>query len=241
MARIFRKTWTKKHPDGRREKRTYPRWYIEYTDASGRTRRSVGYCDKAATRQKAADLVKQVERERAGIIDRKSIDISAQLGATIAKHVDAYRLYLSDRGVSAWHLSETMRRLNAVLTGCGFASLRNIQAEPLQRWCSLRRDEGTSPRTINTYTGSLRAFVRWAITDGRMLEDRLATIRKADENADVRRERRALTENELIRLLDVAEHRPLIDALTIRRGRRKGALAAKVSTKERERLERLGH
>ncbi len=73
-----------------------------------------------------------------------------------------------------------------------------------------------------------------------MIEDRLQIICNADEKANVNRERRALAEAELVNLLDAAERRPLRDAMTIRRGSRKGKIAAKVSDVQRERLERLG-
>jgi len=45
---------------------------------------------------------------------------------------------------------------------------------------------------------------------------------------------------EIGRLLKAAQERPLRDALTIRRGRNKGKLQAKVSPAERRRLERVG-
>jgi integrase len=66
-------------------------------------------------------------------------------------------------------------------------------------------------RTRNTYTGSLRAFVRWAVADGRMAADPLGTLTRGDEAGDRRRKRRALTEAELAALLRVAELRPLAE------------------------------
>jgi integrase len=54
------------------------------------------------------------------------------------------------------------------------------------------------------------------------------------------RQRRALTEDEIARLLKAARERPLREALTIRTGKNKGKLLAKVSDHERRRLERLG-
>ena len=68
-----------------------------------------------------------------------------------------------------------------------------------------------SARTRNTYTGSLRAFVRWCIADRRMSSDPLVTLKKSDERCDLRRQRRALTEAELARLLYVTEQRPLAE------------------------------
>ena len=46
-----------------------------------------------------------------------------------------------------------------------------------------------------------------------------------------------MTEAELVRLLDVARRRPLLEALTVRRGKRKGEAYANVRPEVRERLE----
>jgi hypothetical protein len=55
---------------------------------------------------------------------------------------------------------------------------------------------------------------------GRLSSNPFKGVPKADEKADPRRRRRrrSMTEAELVRLLDVARRRPLLDALTVRRG-----------------------
>jgi integrase len=63
---------------------------------------------------------------------------------------------------------------------------------------------------------------------------------RADEKADPRRRRRAMTEAELTRLLEVARCRPLLDALTLRTGKRKGETFANVRPEVRQRLIALG-
>jgi integrase len=65
-------------------------------------------------------------------------------------------------------------------------------------------------------------------------------VPKADEKADPRRRRRSMTEAELVKLLDVARRRPLLDALTVRRGKRKGQAVANVKPDVRKRLEAVG-
>lgn len=49
-----------------------------------------------------------------------------------------------------------------------------------------------------------------------------------------------MTEAELVRLLDLARRRPLLDAMTVRRGKRKGEAVARLSPEVVERLQRLG-
>jgi len=53
-----------------------------------------------------------------------------------------------------------------------------------------------------------------------------ALVSKADEGSDPRRKRRSMTEAELVKLLDVARRRPLLDAVTVRVGDHKGVAMA---------------
>src|SRR5262249_31116584 len=59
-------------------------------------------------------------------------------------------------------------------------------------------------RTRNYYRESLVAFANWCVESGRLVGHDLARIPKADAKADPRRQRRALTEDELKRLVAVA-------------------------------------
>src|SRR5262245_5158754 len=63
---------------------------------------------------------------------------------------------------------------------------------------------------------------------------------KANEDADCRRQRRSLTEIELTKLLEVARRRPLLDRMTVRTGKRKGEVCAKLRPEAVAALESLG-
>jgi integrase len=97
-----------------------------------------------------------------------------------------------------------------------------------------------SGRTRNTYLAAALAFANWCAEDSRLAVNPFGRIARANEEADRRRTRRALDDAELVKLLDAARRRPLLDALTIRRGKREGQAVARLSDATRERLERLG-
>ncbi len=73
-----------------------------------------------------------------------------------------------------------------------------------------------------------------------MVENPFSGIPKANVQADIKRERRALSEKELRRLFRATRIRPLVEAKTVRRGPNKGEQAAKVRPKTEVRLQRLG-
>ncbi len=83
--------------------------------------------------------------------------------------------------------------------------------QPLERWLSQRMADGTSARTRNAHLSSLIAFGNWCLDNGRLLVNPFARIGKANEKADPRRQRRAMTEGELNQLLTVARWRPLAE------------------------------
>ncbi len=66
-------------------------------------------------------------------------------------------------------------------------------------------------RTRNSYLVALRSFCNWCVERDRLPFNPLAKLDRADERSDRRRQRRALTEAELSRLLIVARLRPLAE------------------------------
>ncbi len=74
-----------------------------------------------------------------------------------------------------------------------------------------RKTEGMSARTRNSHVQAVAGFCSWAVNNQRLASNPLARIGKADEKSDKRRQRRSLTELELIRLLEMARWRPLAE------------------------------
>src|SRR5262249_36200297 len=96
---------------------------------------------------------------------------------------------------------------------------------------------GPDPQRLSQRGSGLLQLVR---CDQPARWDPFTAVPKANEEADPRRQRRAMTEEELTRLLAVARERPLIEAQTVRKGPRKGERYADVRPEVRERLEQLG-
>jgi integrase len=161
------------------------------------------------------------------------------LATPIGQHAAAYVVSLEASGASPKHVSESRRVLDQVLRGCGFESLAALERPAVERWLNRRRQEGASARTRNIDLTRLIAFANWCVDNGRLTSNPFSGIAKANE-AETRRRRRAMTEAELTGLLDVARGRPLLEALTVRKGKRRGEHYAKVRPEVRERLEALG-
>ncbi len=94
-------------------------------------------------------------------------------------------------------------------------------------------------RTVNVHRAAILAMCNWCVTERRLTTNPLTGLPKAEE-VEPARKRRALTEEEIVRLLAAAKERLLTEALTVRRGKNRGKPLANVREEVREHLRRLG-
>ena len=158
----------------------------------------------------------------------------------LAEHITAYIDHQKAKGLNAVRIANSESRLARLAGDCGFRRLADVAAVAFERWLAARKADGMGPGTRNEYRQDWLASATGASGTHRLTSNPFASVPKADAKADRRRQRRALNEDELRRLLDVARRRPLLDAMTIRRGKRKGEAIGKLCDGTRRRLERLG-
>jgi integrase len=158
----------------------------------------------------------------------------------LGEHFAAYLTHLEAEGTSPDHRGNVNRCLRRIAAECRLSKLADLTRDAFERWLVAKAKEGMGARTRNLYRASAVAFCNWCVETQRLRVNPLAPVKKADEEADSRRKRRALTENELVRLLEVVRRRPLVDAMTIRRGKRRGEAVARLQEQTRRALEALG-
>jgi integrase len=187
-----------------------------------------------AARAVLADLERRAEHVKAGIITQAEVNVAEHADAPAVAHVDAYLAELAHkrgkgarRTVNAEHLANVRRSLRQAVDECGFRRLRDLNRAAVERWVSrllALPDEAvhgaagtvTTParpaaRTVNVRLCSLTAWGNWLVESGRLTANPFARLRKVAEADDVRRQRRALTGDELRRLLAVARLRPVAE------------------------------
>ncbi len=176
-------------------------------------------------------------RAKAQVESCRFAGISSSL---LGEHLDSYIDSLAAAGDCETHRKNTRRYLDRLCEDLGWRRLSEIDRSALERWLAAAERAKRSARTRNAFRIAAVAFCNWAVSARRLTANPLAGIPKANEKADRRRQRRALTEDELRRLLDAARGRPLLEARTIRRGRDKGQLLAKVRAEVAAERTRLG-
>lgn len=227
-------------PGARKRKERSTVWYGQHKDENGRWKRVPLYTDKEASRQRLAELVKGVERGEVGLVN----PYKDHLDRPIDDHVQDYLAQLRTQGVNAKHYAERERLLRTALDDCGIKTLAELTADKIDAYIAdlqkkpTKRNEAPGPasaRTKDTYRGAVHAFCEWLVsTRPQRLRENPVTA-TAKPKGEIVRPRRAETVENLQRLLLVARERPLLEALTVRKGPRKGERYADVRPEVRER------
>ena len=227
-----------------------PLYFAKYRDG-GRVVRVVptGCKDESSARSVLAELERRAELVKAGVVTGAEADVGKHREKPLADHFAAYVAHLDSKGTTQAHRDNVRRFLDRIAGDCSFKLLSDLKREALERWLTARTKEGISSqtskkgmsaRTRNAYRDAAVSFGNWLVESGRDLVNPFANAPRADKRADPRRQRRSMTEAELVKLLNVARHRPLVDARTVRRGEQAGKAVADLKPETTERLDRLG-
>ncbi|MGD8452204.1 MAG: tyrosine-type recombinase/integrase [Phycisphaerae bacterium] len=191
----------------------------KYRDGAGHVRKTATGCRSAdAALIVLAELEKRAERVRCGSLTAAEDAVLDHRTTALSTHVDAYLEHLgTKRGkggkprTNAAHVRNARFRLKRVIADCGFTLLRDLGRPALEKWANAREAEGMPANTLNGYLLAACAFGNWCVDTKRLTANPFARPPKRDGKADQRRPRRALTEDELRRLLTVARLRPLAE------------------------------
>lgn len=214
-------------------------WQVCWRNAVGRKqRKSTGQTEKASARIALGDMNRDMKARRVGAVDPFK-DHNAQ---PLTKHISDWLATAEQSGVTTQDVAQYKTRLTRMAAACDWRRLEDITAEsfeawrknPLNLWYQKAKDPSKrcevklASRTVNNYYDALRTFCNWAVLRGRMVKSPVEVVNKVDQAGDERRKRRALTVEEIDRLLMVMKddgHR-LAYKLSLLTGLRHGELKA---------------
>jgi integrase len=213
-------------------------WFAKYRDGHDVVVEVATGCkDEAAARAVLNDLVRQAERVRAGILSPAEDARARELQRPFLDHV---RNYLdAHRGTPEWRadLERYLGRLAAVLL---WRRLADVDRSGLERWLTSELRSGRSARSVNAYREAALALCNWLVRSRRLTTNPLDGLPRANQDADRRHVRRALTPEEFDRLVRATRERPVRDFELSRRGVNRGQRTKRLSPVMRTRLEYLG-
>ncbi|MFM9963595.1 MAG: tyrosine-type recombinase/integrase [Planctomycetaceae bacterium] len=198
-------------PGARRVREKSKTFWGRVPDANGKPR-GVALCDDAD----AAEAMLATMKERAKRIKRGDVDpFEDHRERPVAAHVEDFRSFLESKAGTAAHVALTVQRLSAVVDGCKFKKLTDLNVGRVAGWLADRRNPKTdkdgeviaslSVASSNHYLVAVKSFGHWLVKDRRSPENPFAHLSRMNARVDVRHERRALTQEELGGRIGTAE------------------------------------
>jgi len=194
-----------------KRKKTGP-WIMQFDDERGRrVQRSSRTTDKRAAQKIAAQLEADAALARNGLKDRSRERRAKAQAVPLQEHLANYFEQCEQAGQAKRHIQNKRSHLNSFVEAIGAAGIGDIEPAALQTHLTkLRKGDtetetrGRAARTVNAVRASVIAFMSWCVKNGFIADNPLLAIPTFDELSDKRRERRALTNDELKRLITVA-------------------------------------
>jgi len=203
MGRVYRAYWTKSgvlDAHGK-PKRFYSKsWTIEFTDASGKTIHR-----KAGSKEQAKDALKKAE----GSVLAEKNDLPTERVGDVnpAVLLKRYTTSLSTRASEA-HVKAVTGYIEEVLAALRAVTMRDIRPEGVESYLNELSDKELGSKAINARLEAMNSFLNWLVKKARVISfNPLNPVSKLAE-IDSPRRRRALSEDEVIRLLAAAVDGP---------------------------------
>jgi integrase len=160
---------------------------------------ALGVSDKQSAEVKLRDIIRDLEREAAGIIAPKRIREAAN--RSLGDHLRDYFADLRARKRDADYIAKTEMRLRKLATECNWLRLIDVTAESFQTW---RGKQTLAAKTLNDYLAAMCAFFSWLEKAEVVERNPLKRVGKVEGRGNERRKRRAFRLAELERVIAVS-------------------------------------
>jgi integrase len=183
----------------------------QYFDEAGKRRKAPTGCqDKQEAERYANRLENEARKRRNGEIDPKAERYGREARRPLSEHLADFRQYLTDKGNTDQHVTQTTRQIQAIIDLTGAEQIADLDGATVMRAIGTLRERKENPaslRTCNSYLRSVKTFTRWLRTEKRAADDALVGLSQFNEETDRRHTRRELTPDELAHLLAHVEHK----------------------------------
>jgi hypothetical protein len=180
--------------------------------------KSLDATDKQVADKKAHEFIQELERETAGILEPKAVRDAAKMPLTV--HLDDYVADLAARGRDGRGgrgARLVASRIRVLLGECEWQVPCHVTADSFIGW---RNRQTSSPRTLNHYLQGMISLLNWMEKGNRIKTNPLKNVARADGRGKQKRVRRALTDDQLRKLVANSEERGIIYFTAARTGLR---------------------
>ena len=178
--------------------------------------------DKHVAMQKLKEIVSEKEKERAGLLAPKIERESAT--RPLKDHLDDFLADLKVKGRALRYCRGVEGNVSRLTKACKWKFPGDIRADDFVQW---RSKQTIRPKTLNEYLNAMNTFLNWMEKHERIGHQPLRKVEKVDIRGK-QQLRRALTDEEFDRLLEVAGIYRLLYLTAVYTGLRKGELTGLV-------------
>jgi len=181
----------------------------------------LGVTDKQVAQEKLREMVRAIERERAGLSPTRKEQNAAKQSVekSIAEYIGIKRGQRCDEK----YVRELELKLLRLMRACKWSTLRDITASSFEAWRARQPQEKVSAKTLNEYRAALSGFCKWL--EARTGCNPMRSVGSIKALGDPRRKRRAFTPAELWRLVSVAGDRGVVYLVAAFTDLRRGELS----------------
>ena len=168
------------------------KYTVQYTDpATGKKRRKVAYTDKT----KSWQLAHKLENGEPSFGPK-----------SILENPSDFKASLEASKKSKQHCNKTFARVRAIIDGCGFRLVTEINTTDIETWLHQQENKGVfGAKTRNHYAKAFKQFCRWMVKRKRIPHDPVGDLELVNTQTDTRYKRRVMKLMESKRLISVAE------------------------------------
>ena len=178
-------------------------WTAQFTDENGKSQRvSTKTTVRSVAEKILARYQSEVDRIRTGVATRDELNRAQIKQTPLDTLIEQFRTKMTADGRVPVYIKTTIRQISALFATCGIDSLAAIRRESVERWIAdeIHRKKRAAA-TINSFIISVKAFVQYLTDTGVFASNPLKSIRSLNEELDRRKIRRAMTQDEIDRLL----------------------------------------
>jgi len=191
--------------DGRHYLKPAAKWAADVRLADGSRKRYFFSPNKDAASVMLSELLKKIENEKAGILDR----YGEHRKRLLKDHLEEWKASLEASGRPPHYIVQKQGRAKKAFDGCGFLRTQDMNAERLEAYLyALRQGEDKlSIQTTNDWLQAVRQFCRWMVANSRMERDPFTRLRPGNVKAGLTLRRGEFSEKEYHGLIAMAETR----------------------------------
>lgn len=175
-------------------------WTAAWFDSNHKRHYARGLPSKTLANMIAASQDHNREAAKHGVIDRKAEQRAREDDRALGKHLDEF--CASKKATCTFqHLRETRELVERIFRAAGVERLSLLDKRKLVAACDALIDKGRSRRTRNKAMAACKTFLTWLRKHDRIPENVLDGEPLLDAQTDRRRVRKAMTEAEMVRLI----------------------------------------